>query len=204
LVLMQTTIRSKSMRNACLLLVCILPLLGACKKDDPEASLPRISQEGLNTGGFLLDGVAYPATGWAGSLLGSSGPTDALQGGYSFIIPGFPVDPRYTLRINSEQAKNHVVVTLFLRNPAIGSFALNRNTQLPPTAADSTIFDHATISFGTPNGEVYTTSASHTGQITLSRATRPVSAGTFEFTAVSNLDPTKTVRVTAGRFDRKQ
>jgi hypothetical protein len=108
------------------------------------------------------------------------------------------------LRINSERAKKYVIVTLFLRNPAIGSFALNRNTQLPPTAADSTIFDHATISFGTPDGEVYTTSASHTGQITLSRASRPLSAGTFEFTAVSNLDPTKIVRVTAGRFDRQQ
>jgi hypothetical protein len=201
---MHTTIQSKSMRNSCLLLVCMLPLLGACKKEDPEASLPRISQEGLNTGGFLVDGVPYTATGWPGSLLGSSGPTYALEGGYSFIIPGFPVDRRYELRINSERAKKYVVVTLFLRNPGVGSFALNRNTQLPPTAADSTIFDHATISLGTGNGELYTTSASHTGQITLSRANRPLSAGTFEFTAVSNLDPTKTVRVTAGRFDRKQ
>jgi hypothetical protein len=183
-----------------------LALVGsACTKNDPQANLPRISQEGLNTGGFLADGVAYPATGWPGSFLGMGGPTGALEGGYVRSIPGFPVNPTYELRLNSEQAGRYVVVTLFLRNPGRGEFALNRNTGLPPMAVDSTIFDHATLSFGAGNGELYTTSARHTGRISLSSASRPtLSAGTFEFTAVSNLDPTKTVRVTAGRFDRKQ
>jgi len=106
---------------------------------------------------------------------------------------------------NSEQAKKYITVTLYLRNPEVGEFALNRNTKLPPAAVDSTIFDHATISFRTSNGEIYMTSAIHTGRMTMSRANRSnLSAGTFEFTAVSNLDPNKTVRVTAGRFDRKQ
>ncbi|MFD1875513.1 hypothetical protein [Hymenobacter bucti] len=183
-----------------------LTLVGsACTKADPQASLPRISQEGLNTGGFLVDGIAYPATGWPGTLLGTGGPTGALEGGYARIFPGFPVRPTYELRINSEQATKYVVVTLFLRNPSKGEFVLNRNTGLPPTAVDSTIFDHATIDLGGGKGELYTTSARHTGRIILSNASRPtLSAGTFEFTAVSNLDPAKTVRVTAGRFDRKQ
>ena len=193
------------MRSFYLVLGGFSLLVSACKKDDPQASLPRISQEGLNTGGFLADGVAYPATGWPGSFLEMGGPTEALEGGYARIFPGFPVRPTYELRINSEQAGKYVVVTLFLRNPAKGEFLLNRTTGLPPAAADSTIFDHATIDFGTGNGELYTTSARHTGRITLSSASRPtLSAGTFEFTAGSNLDPTKTVRVTAGRFDRKQ
>jgi len=193
------------MRTFYLVLGGLSLLASACQKDDPQASLPRISQEGLNTGGFLADGVAYPATGWPGPFLGMGGPTEALGGGYARSIPGFPVSPTYELRINSEQATKHVIVTLFLRNPGKGDFVLNRNTGLPPVAVDSTIFDHATISFGTGNGEIFTTSASHTGRIILSSASRPtLSAGTFEFTAVSNLDPTKTVRVTAGRFDRKQ
>jgi hypothetical protein len=194
------------MRTLYPLLLGVLVLFSACKKEDPEASLPRISQEGLNTGGFLVDGVAYPATGWPGPFLGMGGPTGALEGGYdNFVIPGFPLRPEYELRINSEQAKKYVTVTLYLRNPGVGEFALNRNTKLPPAAVDSTIFDHATINLGGGNGEIYTTSANHTGRIRLSRANRPnLSAGTFEFTAVSNLDPNKTVRVTAGRFDRKQ
>ena len=192
------------MRSLNPLLLSVLLLFGACKKEDPEASLPRISQEGLNTGGFLVDGVAYPATGWSGSFLGSGGSTGALEGGYGFVIPGFPTRPEYELRINSEQAKKYLTVTLYLRNPGVGEFALNRNTGLPPAAVDSTIFDHATISFRTGNGEIYTTSAIHTGRITMSRASRSLSAGTFEFTAVSNMDPNKTVRVTAGRFDRNQ
>ena len=195
------------MRTLYLLLLGVLLLSGACKKEDPEASLPRISQEGLNTGGFLVDGVAYPATGWSGSFLSTfNNGAAGLEGGYDdFVIPGFPLRPEYKLRINSEQAKKHVTVTLYLRNPRVGEFALNRNTKLPPAAVDSTIFDHATINLGTGNGEIYTTSAIHTGRTILSRANRPsLSAGTFEFTAVSNVDPNKTVRVTAGRFDRKQ
>jgi hypothetical protein len=195
----------KIMRSFYLVLGGLSLLVSACQKDDPQASLPRISQEGLNTGGFLADGAAYPATGWSGSFLGMGGPTGALEGGYARSIPGFSVNPTYELRINSEQANKYVIVTLFLRNPATGEFVLNRNTGLPPVAVDSTIFDHATISFGAANGELYTTSARHTGRIILSSASRPTfSAGTFEFTAVSNLDPAKTVRVTAGRFDRKQ
>ena len=106
---------------------------------------------------------------------------------------------------NSEQAKQYITVTLYLRNPGVGEFALDRNTKLLPAAVDSTIFDHATINLGTGNREIYTTSAIYTGRIILSRANRPsLSAGTSEFTAVSNLDPNKTVRVTAGHSDRKQ
>jgi hypothetical protein len=51
------------MRNFYLVLLSASIFLSACKKDAPQASLPRISQEGLDTGGFLVDGVAYPATG---------------------------------------------------------------------------------------------------------------------------------------------
>ena len=34
-------------------------LLGACKKDEPQADLPKATQEGKGTAGFLLDGQAW-------------------------------------------------------------------------------------------------------------------------------------------------
>ena len=192
------------------LLLSALCLLAACKKDDPEASLPRISQEGLNTGGFLLDGVAYPATGWAGSFLSMGGSTAPLTGGYElpFSLPGYPVRPDYSLEIHSERAGKKVTVTLFLRRPQVGEFLLNRDTGLPPMARDSTVFDHARVYIDNGSGEIYSTSSRHTGRLNLSvhlpGAGANLSAGTFDFTAVSNLNPNKTLRVTAGRFDRRQ
>ena len=47
------------MRTLYPLLLGVLLLFGACKNEDPEASLPRISQEGLNTGGFLARFPSY-------------------------------------------------------------------------------------------------------------------------------------------------
>ena len=69
--------------------------------------------------------------------------------------------------------------------------------------------NHATYTDYSANnsrGEVYVTDAQHTGQVTLPYADmqRGISAGTFEFTAVSTNDPNKTVTITNGRFDRKQ
>ena len=37
-------------------LAAALLLAAGCKKDDPEAGLPPATQEGKNTGGFLLNG----------------------------------------------------------------------------------------------------------------------------------------------------
>ncbi|MFC7666375.1 hypothetical protein ACFQT0_02250 [Hymenobacter humi] len=168
------SIPSKAVRCSYPLLLGVLLLSAACKKEDPEATLPRISQEGLNTGGFLVDGVAYPATGWSAPLLSTfNNGAAALEGGYYIPWPGLQARNEYELRINSEQAKKYVTVTLYLRNPGVGDFVLNRDTGLPPSAVDSTIFDHAIISFRTSNGEIYTTSAIHTGRITMSRANRP-------------------------------
>lgn len=181
-----------------------LLLLGACKKEDPEAGLPAATQQGLNTSGFLLDGEAYPGTYRAGGFMSGSN-TYAVEGGYAFSIPGFVTPPQYDLRINGMHGNSSALVKLYLRHPAVGEFALNRNTGLPPSAADSTIFDHASVQLG-GSSEVYATDATHTGRIVMSRASQAAmaAAGTFEFTAVSTQDPRKTVRVTAGRFDRQQ
>ena len=55
-------------------------------------------------------------------------------------------------------------------------------------------------------GETYVTNSQSNGQVNFNYADygRGISAGTFEFTAASTLDRTKTVTITSGRFDRKQ
>ncbi|WP_035557859.1 hypothetical protein [Hymenobacter sp. IS2118] len=40
------------------LAAAVLFAASSCKKDDPESSLPKATQEGKGTGGFLLDGKA--------------------------------------------------------------------------------------------------------------------------------------------------
>ena len=185
-------------------------LLTTCTKSDPEPELPAASQQGLNTGGFLLDGVAYPATGWTSSSM--SGGVRPLEGGYLIPLPGYQVRPDYSLDINSKRGEKKVSVTLFLRKPQVGELLLNQDTGLPPLAQNNTVFDHATVYISKNNGsyELYSTSSRHTGRVNMSlhvpgtSANLNLSAGTFEFTAVSTTDPNKTVRVSAGRFDRKQ
>lgn len=186
-------------------LFALLLALTACAKDDPETSLPAVTQQGLNTGGFLVNGKAYPATGWPGSFLSTfGGTTYGVEGGYSSWPSFFPPAPNpYELRLNSPKG-NRTTVTLFLREPQVGEFALNRDPLLSPSVAD-TMIDHATICFDGSSRETYSTDARHTGRIIFTRADARIhaAAGTFEFTAVSNLDPRKTVTVSAGRFDNK-
>lgn len=182
-----------------LLLLALLITATACKKEDPEASLPAITQQGLNTGGFLVNGQAYSARNWSASFLRT---VEALERGYSTLA-----SRPYELDVNSVKDGQGVAITLFLRKPQLGEMAFNQDTQLPPTAFDSTVFDHAAVYlYHDGKVEVYQTSARHTGRVIFTRADEAalVSAGTFEFTAESSLDPRKTVTVSAGRFDRKQ
>lgn len=188
-----------------LLLFVLLTIVAACAKDDPEASLPAATRQGLNTGGFLVDGKAFPATGWTGSFLSTfGGTTYGVDGGYSSWPSFSPPSPNpYELRLNSPEG-NRTTVTLFLREPQVGEFRLDRNPRLSSSVAD-TMIDHATICFDGSSRETYSTDARHTGRIIFTRADAKIhaSAGTFEFTAVSNLDPRKTVIVSSGRFDNK-
>lgn len=205
------------MERALRLLLPLLPLLAACAKEDPEASLPTVTQQGLNTGGFQLDGRAYSAKGASGGLMSIWG-YDALTGGYQEDWRnGLPASDgqgrirldgtsRYVLRLHGERKKERITVEIFVRSMGPTDIPLNRDTGLPPYAYDSTVFDHASVRFDTGNGEAYSTSARHTGRVRLLRndVAARITAGTFEFTAVSNRDPSRTVTVTAGRFDRQQ
>lgn len=180
-------------------LTAALLLTGCSKKSDPQAALPPATQEGRNTGGCLIDGQPFVATGWpSGSLFGGT-PTDPLEG-------GFYEDSLYYLqlagRVNGEKA----AVTLFLRSRTPGRHLLNLTTPTLDQGGLRRTLDHATYEVRGANSETYITDAQHTGSIVLTQANlnAGLSAGTFEFTAVSTLDKTKTVTITQGRFDRKQ
>ena len=179
-------------------LAAALLTASSCKKDSPEAGLPPATQEGKNTGGCLVNGERFVATGWGGSLL--SNPTPALFGGFSF-------DSVYTIDLNGQYKGENTSITLFLKNDSPGTYLLNKDTPYYPQATPSHVLSHATFGVsGGSSAEVYVTNAQHTGQVVLTRAdlSKGIGAGTFEFTAASTFDPTKTITVTSGRFDRQQ
>ncbi|MFD1467731.1 DUF6252 family protein [Hymenobacter caeli] len=179
----------------------ILLGLAACKKDDPEASLPAATQEGENTAGCLVNGQALVAHSYGGGIL--SAPVPALQGGFAF-------DHSYYLLMDGQLDGKGVEVMLFLQGPqpgiypAMGTYLLNMNTQYYPRGVSSSVLNHATYRTN-DSPEVYVTNARHTGRVTLTATNKAqgLSAGTFEFTAVGTQDSTKTITITNGRFDRR-
>lgn len=172
-------------------------LLSGCAKDNPEAGLPKATQEGQNTAGCLVNGERFVAAESGGSLL--SNPTPALSGGFAF-------DSVYYVSLNGTYQGQRATVLLFLRGEVPGTYLLNRTTAYYPQGSPRVILNHATFTVAGSGGETYVTSAQHTGQVVLTRADlrAGISSGTFEFTAASTFDPSKTITVTKGRFDRKQ
>jgi len=108
------------MKTRLIPLCLLLLVLAACKKDGPEAGLPAATQTGANTGGCLVNGERFVATGWGGSLL--SNPTPALFGGFSF-------DSLYTVQLNGQLNQKNTTVSLFFRSQKTGTYLFNKNTQ---------------------------------------------------------------------------
>jgi hypothetical protein len=176
---------------AAFLLLLALP---ACQKNDPAASLPAQTQDGRNTAGCFIEGHAFVAHAADGGPL--SAPLPALAGGFAF-------DSSYHLVMRGQLQGEGVEVMLFLQGRKPGTYLLNRTTPYYPLATPRSVLSHATFTL-TRNQEVYVTTARHTGEVVLTKASSAwsSSAGTFSFTAVSTRDSTKTVTITSGRFDR--
>ena len=183
----------------------LLLALSGCTKDSPEAGLPLATQTGANTAGCLIDGHAFLATGFGSGL----GKVAGIGGGFAF-------DSAYYLRLNGKFGNTEGSVHLFIiplpnyrSQSLLGTYRLNQTTPVLPAASPTQCRSYAAFFPNDNPQEVYSTNAQHTGTITftyvnLSNLSKPIVAGTFEFTAVSNLDPSKTIRVTSGRFDRQQ
>ena len=178
-------------------LLGILLLLAACKKDAPDAGLPPATQQGKNTGGCLINGERFIATETPGNIL--TNPIPALGGGFAF-------DSVYYVTLSGSYQGKRATVMLFLRTRVAGTYQLNQNTQYYPQGSPRMVLNNATFAISGSGGETYVTNSQHTGQVVLTRMDKQadISAGTFEFTAASAFDPSKTVTVTNGRFDRKQ
>ncbi|UOQ99480.1 DUF6252 family protein [Hymenobacter sp. 5317J-9] len=184
------------MNNLFYALLLAALLAAGCKKDDPEAGLPPATHEGKNTGGCLINGERFVAAEYGGSLL--SNPIPALRGGFSF-------DSIYTIDLNGQMNGKNTTVSLFFRSQKVGTYLLNKNTGYYPQTSDLYALNHAVL-YSDNAVEVYGTDAQHIGQVVLEYANvqKGISAGTFEFTAVNQSNPNKTVTITSGRFDRKQ
>jgi hypothetical protein len=177
-------------------------LMAACKKDAPEAGLPAATHTGANTAGCLINGQPFVATGYGSGL----GKVQAIGG-------GFAEDSLYNLRLNGMLGDKAGTLSLFIINaprnsyrPLTRVYNLNQNTSFCPPEVYTRCLSHALF---IPNGnsrELYGTDAQHTGtvQLTYIDLNHLISAGNFEFTAVSSLDPNKTIHITSGRFDRQQ
>jgi hypothetical protein len=184
------------------LLTLLLAATSGCSKDDPEVSLPAATHTGANTAGCRINGQVFVASGYGSGL----GKVEGMGG-------GFNANNKYYLRLNGtlkgQEGSLHVFIDT-LNQAVIGNYPLNQSTPILPAASPLLCRSYAAFFPDNNSREVYTTDASHLGEavithfINLTNSRASITSGTFEFVAVSNLDPTKTIQVTEGRFDRKQ
>lgn len=161
--------------------------LAACKKDDPESSLPTATQVGANTGGCLINGEPFVATGKSGTILSSS--TPALRG-------GFDQQDNFSVVLSGRTSRGYTDIILTVKCITPGTYPLMEQSQAYSTG-------NAYCSFST---DAYFTTKKEAGRITITKLNKASNsaAGTFDFTARSYQDSTRTITVTAGRFDWQQ
>ena len=181
-------------------------LFYGCKKDAPEAGLPEATHTGANTAGCLINGQVFVATGFGSGL----GKVAGIGGGFAY-------DSAFYLRLNGKFGDREGSLHLFLNSVPdykkqllLGPYNLNRNTPCMPAASPRQCSNYAAFFPNDNRQEVYLTDAQYTGVVNLTYVDitnvtiKRIASGAFEFIAVSNLDPMKTIHVTNGRFDRKQ
>lgn len=178
--------------------------LPACKKKDPEAHLPAATQVGMNTGGCLIDGQAFVATGWPGhnGLLSSVKPTEAILG-------GFLNDSMVCVQLIGYHESRRTQLTIFVRYHGLGVYRFDQDTPRFGCAPDRILLNHAYLyqDYGAGQSvqdiKEYRTDALHTGSLTLTYTDRKrgVVAGQFEFSAQDKQGSTSAITIKQGRFD---
>lgn len=177
--------------SICLVLACCTPLLlSQCrfgnKQADPQPAkmLPPLTQQGLNTVGFLVnDSVWLPQGNWTSTRLG----------GYyrygSFVLFG-----NYSVGLEAKDPQSFgMTVGDARRGP--GTYSLH----VPLGVA----LGGRTSSAGfSRRGKRFETDAKHPGTITITRldSVQRIVSGTFEFTPIDRLSG-DSVRIQQGRFD---
>lgn len=138
------------------------------------------------------------STGISGSF--SGGKSDPIIGGYQLSLIPFPNRPKWAVYIRA--LSEDEVVCLFLNNViSTGRYELNFKTETQP----STLLPLNYGSYESSKDGEYVTTPEYTGFVTITRADtiNYIVSGTFEFIAVNRKNPSKTTKITAGRFDVK-
>lgn len=155
----------------------LLPLLlVACKKDGPEAGLPKATQEGKNTFGCLVNGKAFLPKAGSVFSIGNRNPLEAnFYQGYLYI-----------------SARGDGGVDFVIKDAyKTGKY----NLKTVPSGNNGYYKDDT--------GQ-YFTSDIQSGEVELSRidTLQKIASGTFQFSATGISTATgKTVTITEGRFD---
>ena len=156
--------------------------------------------------GLLLAAPLAQAQRVGGTTINSAPGGGQLTNPFPALDGGFAFDSVYYVTLSGKYQGQRATVMLFLRTRVAGTYLLNRTTAYYPQGDPLRVFSHATFTVSGSQGEVYVTNAQNTGRVvlTLADVARGISAGMFEFTAASTFDPSKTVTITSGRFDRQQ
>jgi len=166
-----------------------ISLLLSCKKKEIK-ELPPATQTGANTFGLKINGENWVPQGFAG--IPDSDLLKARLLGTMLVITAqnfasSPTETEFEMKIYN--------VT------GTGTYLMNTNTSYPngPTS-----YGYHVKRRLTPLDE-WITSAAQTGSITITKldTTAGIVSGTFQFNAENDIDATKTITVTEGRFDIK-
>lgn len=182
-----------------LLLLSLLPLLGMMKKCErepvPVFTLPPATESGANTFGFLLDGRVWRNYGW---LPYTKSESDNLKASYS------PHNSSRNFSLATGQIGRDSYESFYLTLDSLRSIGTYRaSTRRVGTAVRAErgfIFnneDTKSVYSYVPSGSTATTT------ITKLDTVQHIIAGTFFGTLRSLGDTTKTISITAGRFDVK-
>ena len=183
-------------------LLLLLPLLGMMKKCEPEPApaftLPPATQTGTNTLGFMVDGRVWQNYGW---LPHSASESANLTSAY------FPVGSSPSFRLSAGQYARNVYELLYVeldnlqRAGTYQSSATPVPGNSPPTLRSMVFTDENTNT--TYSSEIAGRTNLATFTITRLDTAQHIIAGTFTGTLKNQVDTTKTVQITEGRFDVK-
>lgn len=172
-----------------ILLACVLVIaLTSCKKEIKE--LPPATQTGANTFGLKINGEMWVPQGFAG--IPANDLLKARKLGNMLIITAqnfasSPTETEFEMKLFSITGE--------------GTYLLNTNTSYPN---GPTNYGYHVKRKLTPLDE-WITSAAQTGSVTISKldTVARIVSGTFQFNAENDMDASRRIAVTEGRFDIK-
>lgn len=177
-------------------LLGVLLALAACKKDNPEATLPPATQEGKNVGGCLIEGEVWqtsPGQGLFASATGTHALVSKKAGQSTYLI---------NIGLSSDSPSSRYIDFACFKATGVGTYPFTLN--VPSYTSPKPEPDNAQYHNRTGNGPTgdFSTGPAAPGQLTITRfdLQKHIVAGTFSFVAQDSVSGRK-VSLTDGRFD---